>query len=97
MVRATSAGTSVEHMGAPAASFRQGRRNLTQRRRDAEAQKGKEREAFSLVTASSNPGFPALAMAKDRCKGDDLCYLALGHPLATLFAFLRLCVPASLR
>jgi len=36
-------------------------------------------------------------MGKDRCVDDDLGYLALGHPLATLFAFLRLCVSASLR
>ena len=57
---ATSAGASVEHAGTPAASFQRGRRNLTQRRQAAETQKGKEREAFTLATASGNPGPPSV-------------------------------------
>ena len=39
-------------------------RILTQRRGDAEAQKGKEREAFALVTASSNSGLPSVRWTK---------------------------------
>jgi len=55
MDRATSAGASVEHMGATAASFLRGRPNLTQGRRDAEAQKGKEREAFHSCNGFEQP------------------------------------------